>query len=171
MKTLILPLLMLSATLSSLTANAKAPEKSSILTSEYRLSESLDVGRAPSLFQEQRASFLVLAIKQDPPATPIVWPIMDVAFSTSGRTFEVNRFEQRFKDYGNGLHASLYTGTGWAIDNGAPLISPIGLSFGGEVDLGLMILVGSFGADLLFVQNEKPTMMGYGRLGFRVPTG
>lgn len=137
--------------------------------SEYLLSASLDADR-PVPITFKREPLALPKSFQEPAPDPAYWPIFDLAYSTDGRLFQVNRIEQRFKDYGNGAYGSLYTGSGWALDNGAPLLSPIGLSFGGEVDLGLFVLVVSVGGDLLLIQNENTAFVLYGRLGFRVPT-
>lgn len=115
----------------------------------------------------ERAIFVVA---QDEP--PAVVPVFDFGFATNRRVYQVTRVEHAGKTYlGGALAASLFTGSGFDLQSGAPLVSPLGIGVVFELDLDFFVLQLKGGVDLIVVQAEKPAAWAYGSIGFKVPVG
>jgi len=115
-----------------------------------------------------RSSSVAIAVRQDPPPAPDVFMLADLTYSSSGRFHQINRVERRYHDYGNGFFASVTTGTGWRLEDGVPVVAPLGIWWSGEVRVDFLVFVLGFGGDMVVPQNERVGFEVAAKLGFRI---
>ena len=122
----------------------------------YDISVAGVVTRPESLFILNSGSGrrLPLSFAQDVPPGD-TFALLEYTFTTGGGSYQINRVERRFWDYGNGFFAGVSTGGGWRVEDGVPVVMPLSLSWGGEFDLDAFVLVFRGGGDLIAPQGEK----------------
>lgn len=91
-------------------------------------------------------------ITPDPDGGGVTWQF---AMSLRGRPYEITRVPAREREW-KGFIFSATSGAGFALDNGAPILAPIGVHVFGDVDLDLFVLTYGGGADLVIEQGKSP---------------
>ena len=173
MKPKILFLLAIAASLSSATPTetktSSAP--STVISRSISMPVTLSYDLEKIRWSVRRADALIVSQDPAPGGDPGMMPIIDATLSINGRAYQVNRIALNAKDYG-AFRAALYTGGGWALDNGAAVVSPFGLGAGFDLDLDLFKINVGVGTDLIMETGQKSNLIFYFRAALvAIPTG
>ncbi len=147
-------------------ADERPLERPFVLT--YDRASALDVRGVSFLPERASASGALAFARQDPPPDPDVFMLADVTFSSSGKFHQINRIERRYHDYGNGFFASVTTGTGWRLEDGVPVVAPLGIWWSGEVRVDFLVFMIGFGGDMVVPQGERVGVEIAAKIGFRI---